>query len=268
MKGSGLIGTPFDAIPYISTIQARFSIPNGVIFLEQYWYLCFVISATYVLLILLGRRWMEGKKGCKLRGYLFVWNVGLAAFSIMGAVALLPNLIHTLATRGFHYSVCNSDATVQSQQALWAFLFILSKVIELGDTAFIVLRKTPLIFLHWYHHITVLVFSWYAGYHLCAIGPWFTNMNLCVHSVMYSYYAAKAYGMRVSSHAALFITMLQLSQMMFGVVVSVTAYTAYVSGAECALNLKVFYSSVFIYGTYAILFANFFYNRYLKAKVD
>ena len=31
------------------------------------------------------------------------------------------------------------------------------------DTAFIVLRKRKLIFLHWYHHATVLLVCWYAG---------------------------------------------------------------------------------------------------------
>ena len=33
---------------------------------------------------------------------------------------------------------------------------------ELGDTVFIVLRKTNLIFLHWYHHIATLIYCWNA----------------------------------------------------------------------------------------------------------
>lgn len=33
--------------------------------------------------------------------------------------------------------------------AFWGWLMALSKMAELGDTAFIVLRKQPLIFLHW-----------------------------------------------------------------------------------------------------------------------
>ena len=43
---------------------------------------------------------------------------------------------------------------------LWLFLFVMSKFPELIDTAFIVLKKGDLIFLHWYHHITVLLFCW------------------------------------------------------------------------------------------------------------
>ena len=43
---------------------------------------------------------------------------------------------------------------------LWVLLFALSKVAELGDTIFIVLRKQNLIFLHWYHHILTLIHCW------------------------------------------------------------------------------------------------------------
>jgi hypothetical protein len=40
-------------------------------------------------------------------------------------------------------------------------IFCISKVPELIDTLFIVLRKQKLIFLHWFHHATVLIYSWY-----------------------------------------------------------------------------------------------------------
>ena len=43
---------------------------------------------------------------------------------------------------------------------LWVILMTLSKLVELGDTIFIVLRKQPLVFLHWYHHISTLIYCW------------------------------------------------------------------------------------------------------------
>lgn len=45
------------------------------------------------------------------------------------------------------FSICSNDVSPAS--AFWAWAFVLSKLVELGDTAFIILRKQPLIFLHW-----------------------------------------------------------------------------------------------------------------------
>ena len=59
-----------------------------------------------------------------------------------------------------HFYYFNSYIEDDKVSGFWATMFVLSKVPELGDTIFIVLRKQPLIFLHWYHHATVLVYSW------------------------------------------------------------------------------------------------------------
>jgi hypothetical protein len=41
-------------------------------------------------------------------------------------------------------------------------LFILSKFPELVDKFFIVARRRPLLFLHWYHHVAVLLYCWHS----------------------------------------------------------------------------------------------------------
>ena len=69
---------------------------------------------------------------------------------------------------------------------------IVHQLPELVDTVFIVLRKQKLIFLHWYHHVTVLWFSWYSYVGFTSTCRWFMVMNYCVHSIMYSYYALRA----------------------------------------------------------------------------
>ena len=56
----------------------------------------------------------------------------------------------------------------------WLFLFVMSKFPELIDTAFIVLKKGDLIFLHWYHHITVLLFCWHSYVTRSSAGLYFS----------------------------------------------------------------------------------------------
>lgn len=68
--------------------------------------------------------------------------------------------------------------------AFYAYAFVLSKVPELGDTIFIVLRKQPLIFLHWYHHITVLLYSWYSYSEYIAPARWESEITYLIYISM------------------------------------------------------------------------------------
>jgi elongation of very long chain fatty acids protein 6 len=103
-------------------------------------------------------------------------------------------------------------------------MFIMSKLPELIDTFFIVLRKQPLIFLHWYHHATVLIYCWYSYHDFSSSGRWFMGMNYIVHSIMYSYYALKALKFNVSRYISKIITTLQLIQMIIGCIVNYQAW--------------------------------------------
>ncbi|KAL3902640.1 MAG: hypothetical protein SGPRY_011983, partial [Prymnesium sp.] len=60
-----------------------------------------------------------------------------------------------------------------------------TQLAELLDTFFLLLRKSPVILLHWYHHVTVLLFCWHAYSVRIGSGLWFAAMNYSVHSLMY-----------------------------------------------------------------------------------
>jgi len=149
---------------------------------------------------------------------------------------------------------------------LWSFLFTLSKVPELGDTVFIVLRKQPLIFLHWYHHITVLMFTWFSYSDYITTARWFVNMNYSVHAVMYSYYALKALRYRVPRVISVFITACQLSQMVVGCLVNFYAYHVKGQGGDCGVSYLNLNLSTVMYFSYFVLFAHFFHKAYLAPK--
>ena len=60
---------------------------------------------------------------------------------------------------------------------LWVCLFIYSKFPELLDTAFLVIQRKKVIFLHWFHHTTVLMYCWHAYHNTVSQGIWFAAMS-------------------------------------------------------------------------------------------
>jgi hypothetical protein len=153
----------------------------------------------------------------------------------------------------------------------WTWMFTLSKLPELGDTVFIVLRKQPLIFLHWYHHVTVLLYTWYSYSEYTASARWFIVMNYCVHSLMYSYYALRSAGYPTPRSFAMVITLCQLVQMIIGCVINIWAQQVVQQGLqECHISPTNIKLSLIMYFSYFVLFARFFLKVYFgngrKAK--
>jgi len=129
----------------------------------------------------------------------------------------------------------------------------------------VVLRKQRLLFLHWYHHMTVLLYSWYSYKDRVAGGGWFMTMNFAVHALMYSYYAARAAGLRVPRPLAALITGAQLGQMAMGLAVSALVYRWMPRGDCPSAPANVAWAGL-MYLSYLLLFCNFFYHSYLRRR--
>jgi len=214
----------------------------------------------------------EKPKEKKIDYVLALWNLSLSLFSIFGATRTVPRLLQVFEERHFVASVCgNVMVWCNTPAGLWVFLFILSKVPELIDTAFLVVKRKNIGFLHWYHHTTVMIFCWMAGAHLIMPGLWFAAMNLCVHSVMYFYYFLTSVNiMWVKKYFDFPITVMQISQMIMGVIIVFTvAYHQFFTeeGCESATLPHTIYALV-MYGSYLYLFVEFFVKRYLLGGKD
>jgi elongation of very long chain fatty acids protein 6 len=234
----------------------------------EWWHLSGYFAAIYVILVFSGRYLMSSRPAYKLNKLLTVWNIALAAMSIYAFARVSPEFFHVLfGQNGFHNSICEWPAH-NGATAFWSFVLLLSKVVELGDTAFIVLRKQNLLFLHWYHHVTTLM-SWWVMYNWYEpVQMWYIVMNSFVHSFMYSYYALRSMKVTLPRPVAMGITTIQLLQMVFGVIVNVyTIWIMYFNGTpkNCPhrnwLGLKVSFG---IYVPYTILFAKLFIDSYMS----
>jgi elongation of very long chain fatty acids protein 6 len=206
---------------------------------------------------------MKNREPFDLRVPLICWNLFLAAFSFLGALYLVPAIIAGIDLFGWWTSVCTRWCYGNGDATFLIFLFDLSKVLEFIDTVFIVLRKKPLIFLHYYHHVATMAFCWYCnqtaqeyGCH----GFYFATMNFFVHFVMYTYYAVMAMGIRIPSFISTSITTLQIVQMVIGVAIVYTLTTC-----KEVDTITIYFGSI-LYFSFFVLFAEFFYKRYFSAK--
>eukprot|EP00658_Telonema_sp_P-2_P051893 TRINITY_DN4000_c0_g1_i2.p2 TRINITY_DN4000_c0_g1~~TRINITY_DN4000_c0_g1_i2.p2 ORF type:complete len:193 (-),score=41.46 TRINITY_DN4000_c0_g1_i2:195-773(-) len=168
-------------------------------------------------------------------------------------------------------AICNADLA-DAPASAWGFLFSVSKVVEMGDTLLVVLRKKPLIFLQYYHHLATMVYCWYGTvfiYKLNNSNMVFAALNLAVHSIMYSWYAATRTGWKSPKALMMTVTLLQLLQMVAGIAITVVA-SSHIPGTSCGRwsrhdpwgNKAAF----IMYGSYMALFGKMFYDNYIVPK--
>ncbi|RWS08109.1 elongation of very long chain fatty acids protein 6-like protein, partial [Dinothrombium tinctorium] len=219
--------------------EQRFKHQQNREWMKEHWHEAFFWVAGYMIVIFSIKAFMRNRPPFNLRRALAIWSTLLAAFSILGFMRTLPEMIHILSNFGFYHSVCNPCyVEVTRVSGYWAWMFALSKVPELGDTVFIVLRKQKLIFLHWYHHITVLLFTWYFYWQHISPARWYICMNYMVHSIMYSYYALRAFGFRLPKLLAMSITASQIIQMIIGCYVTYYGIAVQAEGRFCQITDK------------------------------
>lgn len=241
-------------------MQYRLSI---IEWFRQTWLNSFFYAFIYILTVFFGRYWMKNREKYDLRRALIAWNVSLAVFSIMGTIRVWPEFIYVLRNHGVIYSLCSNEFSY-GVVGCWTVWFNTSKFAELIDTLFVVLRKQPLHFLHWYHHATVLIYCWYSVKDITASGRWFVVMNFTIHAVMYSYYACRALRYQIPKYISILITCGQISQMVVGIYINTVAYTQKKSGNTCHVSYENITFSFLMYASYFLLFCKFFYTAYVS----
>ena len=234
--------------------------------MKENWSISLLISLLYILTIYGLERFMEKRQEFKLKNILIIWNASLALFSIFGAYRTLPEFIYILTQKGFKYSVC-FETYSHGVTGFWSWAFTLSKPLELIDTIFLIVRKREVIFLHWYHHFTVLIFTWYSMSDYPATGRWFATINYSIHAAMYTYYTIMALKIvRMPKIISMMITGSQIVQMIIGVYVNHKAVQYKQSGEACNVSYSNIIAAQLMYASYFFLFFRFFLDKYVHSK--
>lgn len=224
-----------------------------------------LIFLLYLLVVWAGPRLMKHRDPVDLRLVLIVYNfamVGLSGYMFHEFLVTSWLSNYSLLCQPVDYST--RPLPMRMARVCWWFFF--SKVIELSDTIFFILRKknNQLTFLHVYHHAT-MIFNWWLGIKYVAGGQSFFIglLNTFVHVVMYSYYGLAAIGPHMQKYLwwKKYLTSLQLVQFVLFIV-----YTGNNLLTDCdfpdSMNALVLGYCI----TLIILFSNFYFQSYLKKK--
>jgi len=261
--------TPTSIMEFFDFI-IRFNGNQQPIIHDYPWLLPLVTIPLYWVMVFAGPRLMKNRKAFSLKVPLMLWNFFLCVISVFMFLGISFPVATFTINHGWYQLMCMPRGELYYGPAFFCvWLFALSKYAELVDTLFIILRKRPLHFLHWYHHTTVLAYTWFCLVALTAPGAVFGAVNAFVHSIMYFYFFLASTGRRPSWGK--FVTIIQLTQMVIGISISVCWTIYYFTEEDCPMLHPNAYmlSSLALYGSYFALFLNFYIQRYIigqKAK--
>ena len=119
--------------------------------------LSLIIAASYVLSGLAGRRLMEGRKGFELTNVKVFYNLVQVVVCSVVFAKLLP--FFTSSEHGYGFGI-------KSQPAIefWVFVYYCCKVLDFGDTFFMVIgnKTRQFTLLHVWHHASIVpLFAYY-----------------------------------------------------------------------------------------------------------
>jgi elongation of very long chain fatty acids protein 6 len=239
----------------------------GLNFTKEHPYLPLGITFSYLSACYFGQQYMKNRPAYDLQSSLACWNLFLSTFSFIGMLRTVPQLIYNLNSMSLQDNLCTDpkESFANGACGLWVQLFIFSKTPELIDTFFIVARKKPLLFLHWYHHVTVLLFCWHSYSTEASTGLFFVAMNYSVHAVMYGYYFLMAVNAKPKWLNPGLITLSQISQMVIGTSLCAMTYSL-LGTTNCAVKRENVVAGGLMYGSYLYLFCEFACKRFLTTK--
>jgi len=211
--------------------------------------------------------YFKTRKPLNVQNVLPYWNLFLFLGSSMGAATYLYIMLLRHWGSSLYDIICDPNQQgYDGINGLMAYLFLVSKFVEFGDTIFTVVKKRPVPFIHWYHHATVMSFTWISVVNRNSIGQWFGLINACVHTLMYYYYWRTTSGQKIWWGKIL--TGLQLQQMVIGLLLLICWIYFWKTHDKCTSEnpYVTVISGTLMYGSYIVLFAKFYYEKYIIMK--
>lgn len=228
------------------------------------------LLGLYLVIVFKGPKFMEKRNPFDLKYIMIIYNILQAAINI----SFVYYAITQLWIPGNYKWVCQEptppdfpDSSLHGMIVVKFYHFSLSRLLDLLDTVFMVLRKNQrqVSFLHLYHHFLVALGSWLVSKYIPGGDPaFFGTMNGLVHTIMYSYYLVTAIYPKYKGNLwwKRYITELQIFQ--FGVLIIQLTIGILTPGCQYPRWLHILF--LIQASTITALFINFYIKAYITKK--
>nr|XP_033335359.1 elongation of very long chain fatty acids protein AAEL008004-like [Megalopta genalis]XP_033335361.1 elongation of very long chain fatty acids protein AAEL008004-like [Megalopta genalis] len=225
-----------------------------------------VILASYLYFSTsAGPRYMRDKKPYDLKYVMIVYNIGQVIISVY----LFSEALNSGWLYEYSYTcqpIDYSDNPLALRMAQAVHMYFMTKLVELLDTLFFVLRKKnrQISALHLFHHTLMPICAWVGCRWLPnGHGTFLGLLNTFVHVVMYSYYLLAAMGPSMDKYLwwKKYLTIMQLIQFALVFLHNVQIFfngCNYPKGIVALLSLNAL---IFFW-----MFGTFYYENYVKDK--
>ena len=209
------------------------------------------IVILYLLMVMLSRYLTHLFSPMSLRIPLVIHNVVCVMLSVYTAVQGSRGIFESPSV---YHTADGPPLVIHALRLYW-----ISKIFELTDTVFMVLRHKlkQMSFLHVFHHMSILLLADNA-YHMA---PWppiglLMTLNSIVHIFMYTYYGLRAIRPLNEISWKKRITQLQIAQFLFGLLF---AANGYLNHGFCVYSM--------LYGLGLLtLFTNYYYQAFIRKR--
>ncbi|KAK9501008.1 hypothetical protein O3M35_002146 [Rhynocoris fuscipes] len=241
-------------------------------FLMQAPWAVVAIVVFYLYFVLkLGPDLMANRKAYDLRRIIQFYNFVQVIFSFWWFCTTMNIMLVNSETMSISSAMCRPYIIPKEQQQpmnFMAWLYLMSKYVELLDTVFFVLRKkqNQVTFLHVYHHTNMALSTWFFIKYVRASQSSVLGIcNTFVHTVMYGYYLLATLGPSIQKYLwwKKYITRMQIGQFLV-----VLVYLVILMYNDCSIPNSLMIFAIFNTASFLILFSQFYVNSYKKTNQD
>ncbi|TPX47228.1 very-long-chain 3-oxoacyl-CoA synthase [Synchytrium endobioticum] len=216
---------------------------------------------TYFATIISLKMYMQRREACRLNTATAIHNAALCIGSLFMFILTVIDTFDRASKMGLSEIFFTTRPETVKGRLMWTmYMYYISKYQELLDTVILVLKKKPVIFLHWYHHaiIIFMVWTWLEFKILYSVLGMMANA--LVHVFMYYYYFVSSMGKTVWFKR--YLTSGQIIQFIMSFLLSIPyVYYHYTLGRD-TVSWIPFLFSMSVNGSFLLLFIQFYRRSY------